>query len=193
MADPVKSRTYRSLVRAEQARRTQRSILAAARRLFTDRGYAATTMHEIASDAGVALDTVYAAVGPKAVLFRLLLETAISGTDEAVPADERDYVRRIRSEPRARHKLEIYAEAVCAISERRAPLDLVLRDASTQAPELAEIRDEISTRRATNMRRLALDLLATGDLRPELTADEIADVIWSTNSAEFYQLLVNDR
>ena len=193
MADRVKSRTYRSPVRVEKARRTRRSILAAARRQFTEQGYAATTMVEIAAEAGVALDTVYAAVGAKSVLFRLLLETAISGTDEAVAADERDYVRRIRSQPRARDKLAIYAEAVRAISERRAPLHLVLRDAASQAPELAEIRDEISTRRATNMHRLAQDLIATGDLDPELTADEIADVVWSMNSAEFYQLLVNDR
>jgi hypothetical protein len=73
------------------------------------------------------------------------------------------------------------------------PLHLVLRDAAAQAPELARARDEIAVRRARNMRRLAQELVATGDLRPELTVDEIADVVWTMNSAEFYHLLVQER
>lgn len=193
MTDSVKSRSYRSPLRDERARQTRKAILAAARRLFTEHGYAGTTVAEIAAEAGVAVDTVYAAVGVKPVLFRLLLETAISGTDEAVPAEERDYVQRLRAQPRARQKLETYAAAVRAIAERQGPLHLVLRDAAAQAPELARIRDEIAVRRAKNMRLLAQDLLATGDLRPELDVEEIADVVWSMNSAEFYHLLVHER
>jgi AcrR family transcriptional regulator len=167
--------------------------LAAARRLFTERGYAPTTVAEIAAEAGVAVDTVYAAVGTKPLLFRLLLEAAISGTDEAVPPEERDYVQRIRAQPRARDKLETYAAAIRAISERMAPLHLVLREAATHSPELAAVRDEIASRRARNMRLLAEDLRATGDLRPGLAVDEIADVVWTMNSAEFYHLLVAER
>ena len=193
VTDPVKSRRYRSPVRDEQARQTRSAILGAARRLFSEQGYAGTTVAAIAGEAGVAVDTVYAAVGSKPVLFRLLLETAISGADEAIPAQDRDYVRQIRAEPRARRKLEIYAEAIRAIAERMGPLHLVLRDAATQAPELARIRDGIAARRAQNMRLLAQDLIATGDLRPDLTVDEIADVIWTMNSAEFHHLLVSER
>jgi len=139
------------------------------------------------------VDTVYAAVGTKPVLFRLLLETAISGTDEAVPAEERDYVQAIRAEPTARRKIEIYAAAVRAVSQRRAPLHLVLRGAAAHAPELARIRDDIAARRANNMRLFAHNLMETGETRPDLHVDEIADVVWSTNSAEFYSLLVHDR
>jgi AcrR family transcriptional regulator len=193
VTDPVKSREYRSPVRDEQARRTRTAILDAARRRFSAQGYAGTTVAAIAADAGVAVDTVYAAVGSKPVLFRLLLETAISGTDDAVPAEERDYVQRMLAEPRARRKLQLYAGAIRAIAERMGPLHLVLRDAAAQAPELARARDEIAARRAQNMRRLAQDLVATGDLRPELTVDEIADVVWTMNSAEFYHLLVQER
>lgn len=193
VSDAVKSRGYRSPVRDEQARRTRSAILESARRLFSVHGYAGTTMATIAAEAGVAVDTVYAAVGSKPVLFRLLLETAISGVDEAIPAEDRDYVRRIQAEPRARRKLEIYAAAIGAIAERMGPLHLVLRDAASQAPELARIRDEIAARRATNMRLLAQDLIATGELRPDLSIDEIADVVWTMNSAEFHQLLVTER
>lgn len=193
MSGEVKGRGYRSPLRAEQARRTRQEILAAARELFGAQGYAATTVAQIAVAAGVAVDTVYAAVGRKPALFRLLLETAISGVDEPVPAEEREYVRRIQEAAGARQKIEIYAAAVGAISGRMAPLHLVLRDAAGHAPDLARIRDEIAERRAANMRLFAQDLMATGELRPELDAGEVADIIWSMNSAEFYFLLVHER
>jgi AcrR family transcriptional regulator len=193
VADRVNTRRYRSPLRNEQAGHTRKAILAAARTLFTERGYTATTIAQIAAEAGVAIDTVYASVGAKPVLFRLLLETAISGTDQAVPAEERDYVRRIRAQPRAQQKIETYAAAVGNISERLGPLHLVLRDAAAQNPELARIQGDIAARRAKNMRLLAQDLIATGDLRPDLDVDQVADVIWSMNSAEFYHLLVDER
>ena len=115
MSEPVKSRTYRSSVREEQARRTRLAILDAARLLFTEQGYAATTIAQIAAGAGVAVDTVYAAVGAKPVLARLLMETAISGTDQAVPAEQRDYVQRVRAAATAREKIHIYATAVTEV------------------------------------------------------------------------------
>ena len=77
-------------------------------------------MHAIAQAAGVALDTVYAAVGPKPVLFRLLVETAISRTQEPVPALERDYVRAIRAEPDPARKL-MYARRSGASSSGWPP------------------------------------------------------------------------
>ena len=43
------------------------------------------------------------------------------------------------------------------------------------------------------MRTLATDLAATGELRPGLSLDEIADILWSMNAAEYYILLVHDR
>jgi AcrR family transcriptional regulator len=189
----VKSRTYRSSVREEQARRTRLAILDAARLLFTEQGYAATTIAQIAAKAGVAVDTVYAAVGTKPVLTRLLMETAISGTDQAVPAEERDYVRRVRAAGTASEKIRIYAAAVTEVNSRLAPLHLVLRDAAAQTPELGGLWTEIATRRAGNMRLFAQDLAATGELRPGLDVDEVADVVWSLNSAEFYTLLVRER
>ena len=43
------------------------------------------------------------------------------------------------------------------------------------------------------MRLLAADLVATGATRPDLTVEQIADIIWTMNSAEYYALLVLDR
>src|SRR5664279_4683927 len=119
--------------------------------------------------------------------------TAIAGSDQAIPPDQRDYVRRIAAEPTARGKIETYAAAVALINERMAPLYVVFRDAAAQAPDLARVRQEISLRRARNMREFAGNLLATREVRPDLDAETIADVVWSMNSPEYYVLLVCER
>jgi AcrR family transcriptional regulator len=193
MTQPVKPRPYHAPHRRAAAQATRRAILDAAARLFVERGYSPTTMAAIAEAASVALDTLYAAVGPKPVLFRLLVETAISGTEEPVPALEREYVHAIYAERDPRRKLELYAQAVRRTQERLAPLFRVLQQAAPMHPELMALWEKIAQRRARNMRMLATDLAETGRLRPGVTIDEAADAIWAMNSSEFYVLLVHER
>jgi AcrR family transcriptional regulator len=193
MAKSVKPRTYNAPKRAEAAAKTRRTIAESAARLFVEHGYNAVTMVQIAAEAGVAADTVYAAIGPKPMLFRLLIERAISGEDDAVTPLERDYVRAMRAEPDAREKLAIYARAVRRIQARLAPLFLALQAAASSEPDLAALWREISVRRAANMRLLAADLAATGSLRADLSIEQVADIIWSMNGSEYYDLLVQQR
>lgn len=193
MGEPVKTRRYESPTRARKAEFTRLAIRSAAKELFLERGYVATTMAAIADAAGVALDTVYAAVGPKPVLFRLLLETAISGADDAVPAESRDYVRALHAEPDAGGKLQIYAGALRRLLPRLAPLVAVLQEASGADPALAGLWQEIGTRRARNMRLLATELIATGQLRPGLDLSDVADTLWATNSPELFLLFTRGR
>lgn len=194
MGGQVKGRRrYTSPVRAEQAARTRHAVLDAARELFAERGYAATGVQEIARRAGVAVDTVYAAVGRKPVLLRHLVETALSGTDEVVPAEQRDYVQRVRAARTAREKIEVYAAAVAAIGVRLAPVHRALVEAAATDADCAALRAELGARRAANMRLFAADLRATGELRPDLDDGEVADVVWSMNSAEYRALLVGER
>ena len=193
MTRAVKKRLYNSSSRKEAARLTRQSIIDTARRVFLDKGYAATTMPAIAQAAGVALDTVYATVGKKPALFQLLIEMAISGSYTTVPAEEREYVRAIRAEPDAARKLRIYAAALRNIQQRLAPLFRVLQGAAALDPALAALWLGISRRRARNMRLFAADLAATGRLRRHLPVAKAADIIWSLNSPEFYLLLVEQR
>ncbi|CAN5144935.1 TetR/AcrR family transcriptional regulator [soil metagenome] len=190
---PVKPRNYDSTLRTEAARDTRHRILDAARVLFISSGYAGVTMQEVADRSGVALDTVYAAVGRKPHLVRLLVETAISSTDQAVPADQRAYVQRIQAAATAREKLAIYAAAIVEIQGRLAPIVRALESVAAAEPELAEIWREISERRARNMKLFAGDLIKTGEVREELGLDRVADVIWATNGPELYTLLVDQR
>jgi AcrR family transcriptional regulator len=188
-----KPRSYESALRAEGAEQTRERILAAGRKLLIERGYAAMTMQAVADSADVALDTVYASVGKKPALVELLFETAISNTDQAVAAEQREYVQRVRATPRARDKLTIYAGAVVSIQHRLAPLVHAVELAGQAAPELAAIWKAISERRSRNMKLFAADLIATGDTRAELDVDEIADVLWVMNSPQQYLMFVEHR
>jgi AcrR family transcriptional regulator len=190
MSGPVKRR-YDATGRRQAAARTRTAILDAARDLFTERGYAATPMTAIADRAGVALDTVYASVGRKPEVARLLIETAISGTDQAIPAEQRDYVRAIQAAPDAGTKIAIYAAAVTAIAPRLALVLGIIQQAAHTEPELARLWHEIAERRAANMRRFVADLATAAPLR--LDPEQAADVVWATNATEMYQLLVGQR
>lgn len=191
MTGRVNTRNYDSSRRKAAAVQTRQRILSAARGLFLDRGYEATTIAAIAEAAGVAIDTVYATVGRKPLLVRLLMETAISGTDEAVPPLEREYVQRVKAASSGGERLRIYASAAGSIMGRLAPLFRVLREAAPAEPEIASLVHEISERRRQNMDLFVADVAAASELR--LSASEAADIIWAMNSPEFYLLLVGDR
>jgi AcrR family transcriptional regulator len=194
MAEEVKKRrTYDATRRRVRSAETRQRVLDAARTLFFERGYRVTTIAAIAAQAEVNVDTVYELVGRKPVILRELIEQAISGTDRAVVADERDYVKAMRATDDPVEKLTIYAQAVRRIQARMAPLHLALRDASSTEPEAEEVWRDISERRAANMRRLVQDLKSTGRLRRDLSVNNAADVVWAMNSAEIYVMLTVDR
>ena len=154
-------RRYDATKRKQAAAANRRAILDAALELFSTRGYTATSMAAIAARADVALDTVYASVGRKPELARLLIETAISGTTQAVSAEDRDYVQAIRAAPDAGTKIDIYASAMRVIAGRLAPVLAILQQAASAAPELTVLWREVSERRATNMHRFVEDLAAS--------------------------------
>lgn len=187
------SRRYRSPRRAAQAAQTRAAILTAARELIGEVGYPAMTVAALARRAEVAVDTVYAAIGRKPDVLRQLVETAISGADEAVPADRRDYVVRIEAATTARDKIAIYAESIAGIQTRLAPVFLALRDAAATDAPAAALWREISRRRARNMRGFAASLRSTGELRADLSDDDVADILWSMNASEYWVLLVHER
>ena len=167
VADEVKTRRrYDSALRREQSSLTRSRIVGSATRLFTSEGYAAVSVSRIAQDADVALDTVYALVGRKPALLREVVEIAISGGPDALPADERSYVQQVAAAPTARAKLQIYAEAIAEMSPRTGPAFTALRDAARVDPECAALDREISDRRAANMLRFAADLRSTGRYDP---------------------------
>ena len=104
-------------------------------------------------------------------------------------AEQRDYVQAIRAEPTAPGKIEVYAAAVARLVPRTAPLQEALRKAGDTDAACAQTWRRLVNRRAANMLLFASDLRSTGDLRADLTDQEVADIVWSTNAAEYWLLL----
>lgn len=189
MAETVKSRPYRSTVRAEKAAATRRAVLDAARGLMVTQSYDGTTVAEIARVAGVSVDTVYASVGRKPELVVAVIDMVLGSSQEPIPAEQRDYVMAIRAARSGKEKLQLYAGSLGAVMPRTAPLMDALRRAGETNDDCAAAWAALVDRRARNMLLFAADLRASGDLRGDLDDREVADIVWSTNAPEYYLLL----
>lgn len=189
MPEPVKSRPYRSEVRTARAAGTRQAVLEAGRALFASHGWAGTTVAAVARAAGVSVDTVYSSVGRKPDLLLAVHDMALSGGDEPLPAEQRDYVRAVREASGARAKLEVYAAALGDRLPRTVPLAEALRSAGETDPACRRVHEHLEERRAQGMRRLAAELRATGELREDLDDEAVADLLRTMNSPPVYLLL----
>jgi AcrR family transcriptional regulator len=193
MRAPVKRRRYDSPRRREQARETRRAILDAARSLFTERGYGATTIGALAERARVAPETVYAAFGNKRSILAELVDVSIAGDDAPVPILERPWVRQLRDEPDPRARLRILAGSGRSMLERSTPVLEVLRSAAANDPEIAGLWRRYKSQRLEGQRVL-LGIVTEGcGLREGLSPEAALDVVFTLGSPETYALLVGDR
>lgn len=189
MPDDVKPRAYRSPRRAEGAAQTRARIIAAARTLLRQRGYAKTTVTEVARCAGVSVDTLYASVGRKPQLVLAVVDDILGEGSGPVPARQRAYVAQVEAAVGLQEKLQAYAAALGRLQPEMAPLLRALAFAGEDDAACAAAFRHIDERRAANMRRFAADLRATGELRDDLDDDAVGDLVWSTNSWEYFDLL----
>jgi AcrR family transcriptional regulator len=195
MPDVKPRRRYESLRRREQAAQTRRDIEAAAEKLFRERGYVGTPMPLIATEAGVAVETIYRAFGSKAGLFRAVVEAAIAGgaARAETPPEDRPAIIAIREERDPRRQLELYAATQPGIHRRAGPLGRALLAAAATDPELRALHEEMQTQRLNGLGRFT-GLLAEGNaLRPGLSVEQARDIIWTLCSAPVHDMLVIER
>lgn len=184
MAD-VKTRQQ---VSAEQ---TQRAIVEAAARLFVERGYHATSITRIASEAGVAVQTVYNSVGAKREILSRVLDFAAAGDRAPVPVPQfmREQAER---EPDPRRIIEQLIEFWRSALPRTASVFRVIREAAAIEPDAAALERTRAAQRLTNYGEAAGILAARGALRAGLTVDEAAAAIFAIGHPETYRTLVID-
>jgi AcrR family transcriptional regulator len=195
MSDEVKppKRRYNSARRLQQARETRRQILASARRLFLERGYSGTTIEAIAVEAGVAVETVYAAFRNKRTILARLFDVSVVGDDQPVPLLERRGPQAVQQEPDQRRQIRLFAEGIREIMGRVGALFEVLRLAAATEGEIAALLADLLEQRLVGMRFLIDALVRNGPLRAGLSDSEAADVVWTLTSAEVHRLLTVDR
>jgi AcrR family transcriptional regulator len=193
MDDVKGARSYDSTRRQEQARLNRQAILSAGRRLFLETGYAQTTMPALAREASVSVETVYKAFGNKPGLVKALFDVSIVGDDDPIPLMERDFVRRNIAEPDPRKKLIDYGRHLVGVHTRTSPILLVVRDAAATDPGAAQLWETMQQERLTGMTAFAHHLKSGGYLRRGVSLPEARDVLWTHNSVELWDLLVNQR
>jgi AcrR family transcriptional regulator len=192
MTAPVK-KPYTSTLRAAQARATRRAIVAAAARLFSQRGYGATTVDAIAEAAGVSRKTVFTSVGGKTEALKLAIDWAIAGDDDPVPMLERPHIKAMQHEPDARRILASYARHVRQTAARTAPLHQVIQAAAGLDADIRALAEEGRAQRIRGMRVMAQHLARRGALKPDLTPLEAADILWLLNDPSVYHRLVIEQ
>src|ERR1700756_545823 len=175
MSKTVKTRSYNSPARREQAARTRQRILDAAGDLFVRQGYGTTSVRQIADAAQVAPDTVYATFGSKARVLTALLDIRLAPGGQASALD-RPEAQALRQERDPRRLLRLFARDYAAMSERVRPVSEVLRTAKAVEPEMAAVREEMEQHRFRYMRTIVTWLAQRATLRvPE---DRAADIVW---------------
>jgi AcrR family transcriptional regulator len=181
--------------RAPQARTrlARRAVLDAARALFLDRGYGATTVEVISSTSDVPQATVYRLFSSKPGILKALLDTAIAGDDEPVPVAERPQVQSLLNAPKGTDALTQLAAMSVIINTRTAPVYRILLSAAGLDAEAAVLLEDLTRQRQEGQGRVASALARSGALRPGLRAADAADIIHALASPELYRLLVIDR
>jgi AcrR family transcriptional regulator len=187
-------RAYRSPLRAEQARQTQRRILDAAYGLLLEQGYTATTMAGVAAAAGVSTQTVYKAFGTKPALVKRVYDVTLVGDDEPVPLLDRPEVRALRTETDPRRLLMGYAAVGRGLVERLGPLlRVLLAGARAGDPDLRELVATVNGERLAGATGIVARVREIGPLRAGVSPERARDAVWMLNSVEVWSLLVEQR
>jgi len=187
------SRTYDSSLRARQADARRHALVVAARDLFVDHGYPATTMAAVAKRAGVSLKTAYNAYRTKAGLLRGVWDLSLKGDLDDAPVAERGWYTDLLLEPDPRRQLAMTAENSRIVKTRIGPLLRVIRDAAPVDSDLAALWELIQTDFWANQRAIVESLASNGSLRPGLDVDRATDLLWMLNHPDVWLLLVDRR
>jgi AcrR family transcriptional regulator len=194
MAHIVKpKRRYDSPRRREQAAATRADILVAAQRLFERDGYPSTTMAAIATEAGVALKTVYVAFATKSGVLRALWNRLLRGDPDDRPVADHPWYRAVLDESDPARQLKLNARNSSDGKVRVGKLAEVIRGAAAVDEDAAALWSRIQREYHANQQAIVESLEAKGGLRPELDVTTATDILWTINHPSTWQMLVAER
>jgi AcrR family transcriptional regulator len=187
LSESGKSRAYDSPKRRAQAEETRRAIAAAARRIFLERGWAATRVRDVAAEAGVSEPTVFAVYGNKAGLALGLLDSL---EDAADPMRMIGELKDREGDPRG--QLASFLSFDRRLFEHGADAIVVIREAGRAKPELAEVVTQGRARGDRNRRRIFRSW-PEGTLREGVDVDRARDVYAALSNVDVFLVLTRER
>ncbi|MGH3850196.1 MAG: TetR/AcrR family transcriptional regulator [Pseudonocardiaceae bacterium] len=191
--DVKSSRPYDTTRRKTRTRLTRLAVVDAARTLFLERGYAATTIEAISDLSDTPPATVYRLFSSKFGILTSLLDIAAVGDDQAIAMGDRPNVRDLLGHPDPRHQLSGFAALARDVMSRLAAVHQILVSAASTDADAAGLLAEHIRQRQVGQARIARALAKAGALRPNLSERDAADIIHALMSPEVYRLLVTDR
>jgi AcrR family transcriptional regulator len=191
--DVKPKRRYESKRRLEQAQETRRAILAAAKQRFEEHGYAATTVAEIAADAGVANKTIYLAFESKGGVLRALWNLLLRGERDNQPVAEQAWYLQVLEEPDPERQLRLNARNSAHGKQRISSILEVIRSAASVDTEIDELWQRIQSDYRQNQRAIVEQLAKRKALSPAIDVERATDILWTINHPNTWQLLVVQR
>ncbi|MFC9689177.1 TetR/AcrR family transcriptional regulator [Kribbella sp. NPDC056951] len=176
-------RRYESLRRAAQAQETRAEIARTARELFVAHGWAATTVRDVAREAGVSVPTIYATYRNKTGLALALADAADLAADlprlveELAVAGPRDQLAAM-----AAYDRRLY--------ERAGDVIQLVRDAGRTEPDLANTYAD-GRRRADEARHQVFTSWPPGTLRVDVP--QALDIYAALCTIDVYNTLTIER
>jgi AcrR family transcriptional regulator len=176
-----------------RTRLARAAVVDAARTLFLERGYGATTIDAISALSDVPPATVYRLFSSKRGILKALLDVSIAGNDEAISMADRPPVRSLLADPDPRNMVAGFVGVAAQVNVRTAAIYRILVSAAASDPDAAMLLDELTRQRQQGQGRVARALARARALRPTLRERDAGDIIHALVSPEVYGLLVVDR
>ncbi len=188
------ARQYDSSGRLESSRERQVRVAEVTARLLIGRGYAATTIADIAAAAQVSVPWLYKVFGPKPKLVKRAYDVLLAGDPDPVPLAARPAFRALASEADPYRIVERYASISRDLISRVGPLAAVLLAAGHSGDgDVAALAETIGRERLGGATAISDRLADLGGLAPGVSREEARDMIWTLISPELYRMLVVER
>ena len=193
MARAVKKRPYDNTRRQAQVRATRLQIIEAAKALFIEHGYPATTLEAIAAAADTSLPTLYRLFSSKRTLLKTVLDVSFGGDDQPIAFGDRSDVQAARAESDPVALVRAFARIGRDFMERSSAIMHVLATAAQVDPDAAQLLQEIRRQRHAGQSRIVAALSALDALDPELEYSDAADIAYAVLSPDVHRILTTER
>jgi AcrR family transcriptional regulator len=188
----MSSRSYDATRRRAAAERRRSRVLATARELFETRGYAATSLADVAGAAGVSVPFVRASFGGKAGVLRRLVDVAVVGDEAPVTLGERPEAQALaRLDGPA--QVAGFARLITEVQQRVAELSGLLTEAAGTDPAVRDDLERSQQQRRRGMQEFITMMERARTLRPGLDPAAAADLAWALTDPRLFVGLCRER